>query len=308
MSFNNEQRKHVMNLIEDGEIFNGDSGSGIFRKTTHPFILQNSMKNLYSQYREAILAYFLNNKISWWNGRLTNHPLSSQIACLNHLFPIRENKNAVLSLVKSICPDIKDVLTITSDTYKPAYIQFESISDKDHLNETYSTRGNNCTSIDALIYGELNDRRRILFPIEWKYVESYNNENKATGSKGETRKTRYTDLINKSSQLQSSNKNVYYYEPFYQLMRQTLWAEEIIKHKDTETLQADDFIHIHVIPPNNKELLEKIYPCSGKMMEDTWRGCLKDQKKYLIVSPKELLSSAVDALNPLFKYLEKRYW
>ena len=47
-------------------------------------------------------------------------------------------------------------------------------------------------------------------------------------------------------------------------MRQTLWSEQMIVHKNTETIKVDDYIHIHVIPSENKEYLddEKV----GKMM------------------------------------------
>jgi hypothetical protein len=168
--------------------------------------------------------------------------------------------------------------------------KLESVSDADHLNELSSTRGSNCTSIDALIWGVHRDGRKILFPIEWKYVENYGNDDKAKGDKGVTRLSRYTDLINNSSQLKSISHKVYYFEPFYQLMRQTLWAEQMVAHNDTETIKADDYIHIHVIPTENVDLLKKVYPCSGLDMESTWRNHLKDQSKYKIFNPKAFLS------------------
>lgn len=308
MSFKNSQYDHVGNLIKSIDIFNGDTGGGAFRKKAYPFILQDSNNNLFERSRQDICDYFDKNKVAWWNGKLTNHTLSSQVACLNHLFPIREDKNAVLAVVKKICPDIEDVLVLTTDKHMPAYIQFEAVSDGDHLNEIYSTRGSNCTSVDALICGVNKDGRRILFPIEWKYVEVYSNENKAKGDKGVTRKARYTDLINQSPQLKSPLHDVYYYEPFYQLMRQTLWAEQVIEHKNTEIIKADDYIHIHVIPADNSELLNKTYPCSGMEMEETWRACLKDQSKYIIIEPKDLLSPVIDSkYRDLLDYLEKRY-
>ena len=172
-----------------------------------------------------------------------------------------------------------------------------------------STRGSNCTSIDALICGVHRDGRKILFPIEWKYVEAYGNDNKAIGNAGMTRLSRYTDLINNSSQLKSTSQSVYYFEPFYQLMRQTLWAEQMIAHKETETVKADDFIHIHVIPTENVDLLKKHYPCSGMDMETTWRTNLKDQSKYKIIHPKDFLSPInVNQYKELISYLSERYW
>lgn len=160
-----------------------------------------------------------------------------------------------------------------------------------------------------MIYGQHKDGRKILFPIEWKYVESYSNVYKSKGDKGIERKSRYTNLINQSQQLKSSHHVIYYYEPFYQLMRQTLWSEQMIVHKSTETIMADDYIHIHVIPSENKELLNKKYKCSGKEMEETWRDSLADQNKYIIISPKDLLASVKkEKYSDLIEYLEKRYW
>ena len=309
MSYKINQYLHAVNLMKTSSIFCGDTGGGVFKVKSYPFILNDCNNNLYPQVKNDILDYFEKNGISWWNGKLTNHTLSSQVACLNHLFPIREDKDAVLSIIKRISSDITDVLRITTDQNKPAYIQFEAVSDFDHLNEIKPSRGRNCTSIDALIYGVHKDGRKILFPIEWKYVEAYYNENKASGEKGVTRKRRYTDLINKSAQLKSDNHDIFYFEPFYQLMRQTLWAEQMIANKDTETLQADDYMNIHVIPSENRELLYKVYSCSGKGMEETWRSSIKNQNKYKIVSPEDLFSPInLLQFQSLIDYLKTRYW
>jgi hypothetical protein len=102
----------------------------------------------------------------------------SQIACLNHLFFIRDDFNSGTSLLKRINPDLEEPLLIPTGKF-PAYIQSESVSDKDHLKEIYTTRGNNCTSIDALIYAKHKNGGKYLIPIEWKYTELYGNLNKA---------------------------------------------------------------------------------------------------------------------------------
>jgi len=309
VNYKNSQYVRVQNLMQNSSVFNGDMWGGVFKKYSYPSILQDENNNLFAPARKTILDYFKQNKISWWNGQLTNHPLSSQVACLNHLFPLREDKQAVLSIIKNIYPDIIDVKPLTTDKFLPAFIQFEAISDDNHLNEVNSIRGSQCTSIDALIYGEGRDGRKILFPIEWKYVEAYGNEDKASGNPGIARIKRYTDLINQSAQLKANDHTICYFEPFYQLMRQTLWAEQLISHRKTETIKADDYIHIHVIPSENGNLLHKIYPYSGKGMEATWRECLNDQSRYVIVTPEELLSPVDwDRYSILFEYLNTRYW
>lgn len=104
--------------------------------------------------------------------------------------------------------------------------------------------------------------------------------------------------------------SIYYYEPFYQLMRQTLWAEQVIAHKESEKIKAVDFLHVHVVPSDNNGLLNKKYKISGKEMEETWRGCLLDNRKYVIVDPLCLFSPIKEnaKYKNLIVYLCNRYW
>jgi hypothetical protein len=321
--YQDQQREKAIKLIkENSEIFYGGKGGKVYRGSPREFILVEHEKNFYQPIKEEVIEYFKRNNISWWGGRKpTGHTLSSQIACLNHLFALRKDKEAVLSLLKSVSGDFTDVYKISTDKYNPEYIQFESVSDTDHLNEKGPSRGSNCTSIDALIYAEHKDRTKWLIPIEWKYTESYSNQNKAIegakidpiNCKGKERKQSYTDLINKSNQLKSEDKPekhfCYYFEPFYQLMRQTLWAEQMVKNKETETIKADNYLHLHIIPSENKELLKKTYKCSGLDMESTWRNHLKDNTKYRIISPEAFLQNIdKEDYKELIDYLKVRYW
>jgi hypothetical protein len=322
-NYYNEQVERAINLIKNEQIFNGDRGNGEYRKKPRSFVLKDYRNNFYNKIIPEVFEYFKDNEISWWGGHIpTGHTLSSQISCLNHLFHIRNDKEAVINIIKNICPNIKDVMDIPSDKCNSGFIQFEAISSKDNLNEIHLSRGSNCTSVDAFIYGIKENGGKILFPIEWKYTEKYGNQDKSIedgdgnqkGSelKGKERLSRYSELINESKQLKKFpeyRKSIYFYEPFYQLMRQTLWAEKIIERKETETVKADDYIHIHVISENNKSLLNKKYKISNLNMEETWRSCIKDQEKYKIISPKYFLSPIKnEKYNNLLKYLEERYW
>jgi hypothetical protein len=313
-----QRSKSIKRIKDNNPVFCGGQGGGFFKGSKREFILTDGLKNIYEPIRNDVIKYFSDNKISWWGGENpTGHVLSSQIACLNHLFPLRNDRNAVLEIVKSILPDFVDVFEIETDKLLPGFIQFEAVSDNDHLNEGTPSRGANCTSVDALIYALHKDGSKWLIPIEWKYTEFYNEQNKAIegfekdpdNCKGEVRKRRYTDLINRSVQLKNYDHTCYYYEPFYQLMRQTLWAEQMIANKDNETIKADNYLHIHVIPEENKDLLEKIYQCSGLNMEATWRNHLKNQGKYLIITPRKLLSTLDPIIyKDLIHYLSLRYW
>ena len=92
------------------------------------------------------------------------------------------------------------------------------------------------------------------------------------------------------------------------MMRQTLWAENIVKHSKGEPFEAEDYLHIHVIPNENKDLLDKKYRVSGKNMEETWRSMLNDQSKYIIVDPQKLFEPITGKYPELAEYLKKRYW
>jgi hypothetical protein len=168
-----------------------------------------------------------------------------------------------------------------------------------------------------LIFAKHKDDSKWLIPVEWKYTEHYQNQNKAVegakkdpiNCKGEVRKKRYTSIINNSNQLQSESDYCYYFEPFYQLMRQTLWAEQMVKNKKTETIKADKFLHLHIIPKENDDLLNKKYKCSGVGMKETWEKNLKNKDLYRIISPKVFLNNIdKEKYKELIKYLTRRYW
>ena len=310
--YRNREKKKVEALIKNGW-FNNDPGNGIFGGHSYKFVLENSNNNFFSPILDDAKEYFKNNDIAWWKGNEpTGHALSSQIACINHLFQIRNDKEAVLSILSTFSQYFTEVLPINTDKYAPAYISFEQVSDTDLLNEGKPTRGSNCTSVDACIYALHKNGSKWIIPIEWKYTESYGDEDKGKGSSGETRKKRYDGLIYKSSQLiydkLLNSKNCYYYEPFYQLMRQTLWAEQMVNNKNIETICADDYMHLHIIPYKNIDMLEKTYSCSKKDMPTTWRNCLVDQNKYKIISPEILLGNIGSKYEDLKQYLSKRYW
>ena len=334
--YQEKERTRAIALIENSELFEGCKAGFVISRKGKEYpkdeILLDGYKNLFEPILDNVVTYFQKNKISFWKiggepkGKPTGHVLSSQMACLNHLYPIRNDKDEVLKIAQIICDDIVDVLEIKSDKFLPAYIAFEAVSENDYLNECEKeqkpTRGSHCTSIDALIFAKHKNGKKYLLPIEWKYTEHYNNtdksiedregEPKETNGKGQERLSRYSDLINNSDQLKKYDNyksSVYFFEPFYQLMRQTLWAEQMIVHRNTEEISAEDFIHAHIIPRENSDLLEKTYPCSGKNMEATWRENLSDQSKYKIISPKELLGKINSEKYADWKnYLEKRYW
>ena len=313
------ERKHAVELIKSGNIFNNDKGGGKFGSHKYDFALLDGKNNIFPQLLDennkiiknnTVIKYFSDNKIAWWHGEEpTSHTLSSQIACINHLYYLRHDKNAVLQLLSSFSNEFVDVLEIKTDEKPYGFIQFETVSINDNLNEGIPTRGTNCTSIDAFIYAVHENGEKWIIPVEWKYTEEYTPEDKSFGKSGAIRLERYIALINKSKQINSEYWHWCFYEPFYQLMRQTLWAEQMIEKKSLEKIKAVNYVHLHIIPNENNELLNKKYSCSKMNMEDTWRRCIVNQEKYKIISPKDLLKNVTGVeYKELKKYLSKRYW
>ena len=114
-AYRNQEKKRAVKLIKNGW-FNGDPGDGKFDDIKYSFVLENSENNFYQPVVKHAREYFKNNNIAWWKGdEPTGHTLSSQIACLNHLFPIRNDREAVLSLLHSFTRDFTDVMPITTD-------------------------------------------------------------------------------------------------------------------------------------------------------------------------------------------------
>ncbi|MDD6976884.1 MAG: hypothetical protein PUI72_00945 [Prevotellaceae bacterium] len=314
----------------------------LFRKSItnkgDKYILDDSERdrNLYNwQDKDSVQRvkdYFRVNKIKWWNCsryapegqdglNITSHLVSSQVACINHLFFIKHDKEAVLSIIngiKDMPVKFKDVMNIPCDKGSDNYIAFEVVASKDYLHEKFLKRGKFCTSVDAFVYALDANNERWLIPIEWKYTETYKRVDKSIGPKGKTRLSRYCNtkgdnLIGNSKQLKSLpdyKHSIYFQEPFYQLMRQTLWAECICNNKEENVLPAEHFVHIHVCPKENEELLDKWYAevTNKPSMEEAWREMLSDQSLYHLVDPKELLRPIAKSYPELYNYLQERYW
>lgn len=283
--------------------------------TGHGYLLNNGDENLHESIRENVKKYFSDNNIDWWTfdnskTKPTRHMVSSQIQCLNYLFALRKNKDNVLKLAQLFDPDIDDVFPAIADK-DSGFIAFEFVYENDKLlNETDkgAKRGSYCTSVDAFIVASRHNQK-VLLPVEWKYSENYFDcKNKALESgKGKTRQSRYNYLIENSKQLKFTADlvgSVYYYEPFYEFMRQTLLVEQMIVSG-----LAEDFLHIVVLPSENKDLLDKNYDFSKNDLKTTWCNCLSDQTKFRIIHPKEILQILENSTSYtlIANYLKSRY-
>jgi hypothetical protein len=100
-----------------------------------------------------------------------------------------------------------------------------------------------------------------------------------------------------------------YYDPFFQLMRQTLFGWKMV---ETNEMGCDEYIHLHIIPKENLKIREITSPnlkFKGSDMSAVWRKQLKEPSKYQVCSPEELLSPLKDnqEFKSFFDYLKIRY-
>lgn len=286
--------------------FEGVNGGGKWKAGLQnielPYIIEDGKEamNLYPAIREQAMNYFQQNEIGWWKSkeRPTGHMLSSQISCVNHLYPFmkEEESTSLLSILNSIQNkfSFKRIIPNPLDVnHSHGNVCFEFVwKNRTLLGEKYEKRGALCTSIDAVIYAETTDSKRILIPIEWKYVETYEHKRAVQSSID-----RYTSRLDNSSNIMEW-KDEYEYDPLYELVRQTMLVEKIIKNNDTE-LPVDDYLHINVIPEANNELRSEVIHYSEG---------LKDKDKFIIVDPRVLMLPIKETHKDLYDYLESRYW
>jgi len=266
-------------------------------------LFANRTDNLYPLIKDEVLNYMHENSIAWWclpfekPTTVTAHKLSSQVACINHLFPLRQNAEAVLSIIqpigKTIGVHFDEVLPVFNNDINKGFITFEFVfNNKELLHETHESRGTNCTSIDALIYARSGQQLWII-PIEWKYTEAYDSCGDAYNYE------RYKNIISPQSRIETWH-NLYKRDPFYELGRQTLLTEKIIEKKQIE---ADQFLHLVVVPKGNTEMREDA---------DKFCSSLKQETRHLlqIVDPQQLLLplKTNTKYTELTNYLQTRYW
>lgn len=315
-------RKPHAELFENAEYYGYWWDFGSWKH--YPHILQHkcSINNMYKPIRQDALDYFDRNDVTWWRQDEdryfpSGHMLSSQIHCLNHLFAIRTDKDAVLAIIKALCPDVKDILPSPIDCHigiidgKPrhrvSYITFEfTCANQLLLNETGNRRGKKCTSIDAFVYAIDKKKRRILIPIEWKYTEAYDKSPKKKAHKSSIE--RYVDLANLDSSNLKEWISDYEWDPLYEFARQELLMEQIIRNSPEcgfgnkqKPLLADDFIHIIVRPDENTEIANDIA---------AFKNTIVDSSKLIEIDPQQLLAplKGCEQYSDLLDYLDRRYW
>ncbi len=140
-----QQSNKAKDLLKKSNIFNGDLGGKLFpidnRLIPKADFLLNSRNNLHNFMVQDVIDYFVKNEIVFWKTGIagvdehnmpTGHTLSSQISCLNHLFPFRKDKKGV-----------EDIFGISNaEKIEDGYIAFEYVNNNIlYLKESCETRG-----------------------------------------------------------------------------------------------------------------------------------------------------------------------
>jgi hypothetical protein len=312
MTYAEKQKERAIKL-RDG-LF-GDPGGGVFhikdRRSGEiiafnlPVVLSNYKLNLWEHIRDDAVDYFSKYDIDWHKD-IGNEPqegpeghlLSSNIACINHLFLLRQSPDLAALVLRNI-----DNRITNAEIVDDGYIEFEKMGGKDDnpLKEKspQRKRGSKSTSVDALMVGKKHDGKNILILIEWKYTETYPNQKCKFIAKNDYHKN-YLDLLQDTDCPVKSPKDIMklFFDPYFQLMRQTLLGWKMVKLSE---YNCDEYIHLHIVPHGNTELRKD---CA------VWKTLLKEPEKYRIIAPDELLNPLTNEKNTeeLLKYLKLRYW
>jgi hypothetical protein len=182
-------------------------------------------------------------------------------------------------------PDAVDVLPI-----EDGFLAYEWIGVRSYLNErgwSNWSRGRNVTSIDAVMAVSRDSGVICLLVIEWKYTESYSpGRSLVVSDHGTSRVEIYRPLLERAdSPIRLGEHERLFFDPFYQLMRQTLLAWQMVEHGE---FGATEWRHLHVVPNANVALLRTVTsPQLAEFgnMPSAWRSVLVLPERYALVTP-----------------------
>jgi hypothetical protein len=175
----------------------------------------------------------------------------------------------------------------------PWFIGFEWIGQADYLNESNQhgrrTRGANCTSADAIV-GFRDDGCDQTLLIEWKYTESYGPPIAPAGNP--TRIARYANLAFAPEGPIRSDLGLvlsdFFYEPFYQLVRQQMLAFQMQRAKEDG---SDRVRVLHIAPAANVALRKVTSPNLRRFGGDAFVVF-----RSLLVHPDDFISRSTETL------------
>jgi hypothetical protein len=247
----------------------------------YPFCLPTAFArhNLLAEAAGAT-EFFGTRGIQWHRGvgnGPTTHLVSSQVQCVNALYPMTENPGLITRVFGNDL-DIAEVIELDK-----AFLTFEYNGDgRDYLGESRSgrplTRGANSTSTDAAFAYLTSDGKRELALVEWKYTEQYLGSKLSEDRKG-IRELRYRSWYESQNGPLDPNAMPYecvFVEPLYQLMRQQLLAWRIEQDPDNSYSRVRV---LHIVPATNAEYWQSLNRHSHRRPDesvaDVWARMLR---------------------------------
>jgi hypothetical protein len=295
--------------------------AGIYKNKPRPFCLPVEVadQNLFPEIRHSAVTFFSDHAIKWHdgkNGKPSNHLCSSQVCCVNFLFPFSNKPEALLKVLKSVFPKIKSMLPIESGQY----VSFEWIGQKYYLGEKVisngkRTRGAHFTSADAMVMFNRDDGKKQIVLIEWKYTETYSSISLKISNNGTDRTEIYKPLFIKDKDtidkdLMPSFDSLFF-EPFYQFMRQQYLAQQMEKAHE---LGADIVSVLHIAPAHNLDF-QKITSLELKHLGETaievWKRLVRSEERFISTSVENLFGNLsekqIPEMKAWLKYIHSRY-
>ncbi|MGY1621066.1 PGN_0703 family putative restriction endonuclease [Geodermatophilus sp. SYSU D00965] len=276
------------------------SGAGVEVGPPVPFCLPatSAELNLLPHVRDGALALFRELDIPWHMGARGgpgNHLLSSQVQCVNALFPMVTDADRLVRAFGTVL-DIAEVLEIEPGRR----LTFEYIGDEDVLGESPGRprrRGTMATSCDAAFLYKTSTGRSELALVEWKYTEDYREPRTPHPRSDATRRRRYAHLVAApDGPLDGSvlDFDDLLDEPFYQLMRQQLFASELEKRR----AQGAEVVRIvHVLPPANDayqaSLTRPAHRADGTTVSEVWQRLLRHPDRFISLDPAVFTDASV---------------
>lgn len=301
---------------------------GMYRGSPRPFCLPtaHAEENLYAELREAALAYFSEQRIGWHDGsqqgagqfaKPSNHLCSSQVCCVNFLFEFADKPAALVALLRPLFPTIKSMVAMERPDQ---YVAHEWIGERNYLGEKVArngkrTRGALFTSADAAVMFECLDGTRQMVLIEWKYTESYSPSDRQIAASGTDRTAIYRHLYTRDDFPLRKDLlpgfGTLFYEPFYQLLRQQMLANEMEKARE---LGAHRVSLLHIAPAHNKDFPRVTAPelrMLGSTVTEVWRCLVREPSRFASVSVEQLFGrfpiERFPELQPWWQYIAARY-
>ncbi|MDP6131531.1 MAG: hypothetical protein QGI56_08620 [Dehalococcoidia bacterium] len=287
---------------------------GTYRGRPRSFCLADdcSSENLYSGIRASAIQYFADRRISWHDGldrrRVpSNHLCCSQSCCVNFLYPMAGDPALVEAVLGVFFPELAKAVPVYEDGLLPSgsapYMAFEWIGSRDYLGEQKRkggrrTRGANFTSAGFAFRFIRNDGKVQLVLGEWKYTESYGSSDLGIP----VRKANYQRAFDRADGVFGPQRRDLYdalfFDPFYQLMRLQLLAQEMETGKLGREMDADVVSVLHICPAANGEFREHVTSpqlkamLPGKGTLDIWKD-LVPEDRFLSISVEDLLEAIV---------------